>query len=513
MKIINLLLLTLISAALLFSSVRGILGNPTEENINSEEWVVTGPLELSPERGRFALLYSYVENNSFYFSLPIARFATPDLGYSNGNYVSLFAPGLSFLLIPGYLLGKSLGIAQVGAYTMIAVFGLLNLLLVRAIAIKLGAHHIAASIASFCFLFATPAFAYSVSLYQHHPSTFLILISIYLLLKWNNFWSLLLVWLACAASIPLDYPNLFLMFPIGLFALGRFVVTSENAKKYEIKIKWPYVFTFLFLIPPLLFFFWFNQMSYGNPLQFSGTVASVKVIDEQGLPAAPETENDQNSVDLVNPEQQDKSAVAFFNTRFLLNGFHTHFVSLDRGVLMYAPIVLIALAGMYFLYKENKPWTRVLIAVMAMNIVLYSLWGDPYGGWAFGSRYLVPSYALAMIFAAIALSKLRRNIPFLLVLTALFVYSFGVNTIGALTTNRVPPKVEVLGLEALSGVQEKYTYGRNADMLSANQSKSFAYNTYFSQYVTAWEYAYILFGVGTLFYLYAVLAVFLAKEK
>src|SRR5690606_17399700 len=125
--------------------------------------------------GRFALAYSLIENNSFYFTEEIARFASPDVGFHKGNYVSLFAPLLSFLATPGYLLGKYLGASQVGAFATISVFAILNLLLIRSVATKLGANSIAATIGAISFVFASPAFAYAVNLYQHHVSTFLIL--------------------------------------------------------------------------------------------------------------------------------------------------------------------------------------------------------------------------------------------------------------------------------------------------------------------------------------------------
>lgn len=504
---------SVVALTLLVMGLRGIAGNPTHETLNEPQWRDEGPLELSPDRGRFALLFSYVEDKSVIFTLPVARFATPDLGYKNGNYVSLFAPGLSFLLIPGYLVGKSYGIAQVGSFAVISIFAFFNFLLIRAISIKLGTHSIAATLAGFIFLFATPAFPYAVSLYQHHPSVFLILICLYVLSRWNNFWSLLFVWLACAAAVPLDYPNLFFMFPIGLFAVARFFSISEVKERYLIKIKWPYVFTFLAFIPPLLFFFWFNQASYGNPLQLSGTVASVKVIDAQGLPAAPEGEKEDIAKFFTNPELQEKSALAAFNTRNLLNGLYTHLISPDRGIISFTPIILVSMLGAVVLHKKKPTWAQLLIAIMGTNILLYSMWADPYGGWAFGSRYLIPTYAIASILIGIALTNYKKNILVLVITLLMFVYSTSVNTIGALTSNRNPPKVEVLGLEALSGREEKYTYERNMDILSANRSKSYLYQTYFSRSLTAWQYAQIMIGISVAFFSIATITLFISNDK
>src|SRR5207302_508729 len=59
-------------------SVRGLAGNPTPKDLNTLAWKDQGPLELSPERGRFSLLYSLAENRSFQLSVDLARFAAPD---------------------------------------------------------------------------------------------------------------------------------------------------------------------------------------------------------------------------------------------------------------------------------------------------------------------------------------------------------------------------------------------------------------------------------------------------
>ena len=52
------------------------LGYPGIDELNSSAWTGSGPLELSPERARFALIYSLVEDHSFQFSEGVARLAT-----------------------------------------------------------------------------------------------------------------------------------------------------------------------------------------------------------------------------------------------------------------------------------------------------------------------------------------------------------------------------------------------------------------------------------------------------
>src|SRR3989344_175497 len=489
----------LFCAFILLLSLRGQAGNPDSGKLNSDIWKDNGPLELSPERGRFALTYSLVEDKSFFFNDRIAHFATPDLGFFNGKYVSLFAPGLSFLIVPGYILGKYLGATQLGSFAVISVFALINLILIRAIAMRLGASAVASTIGALIFLFATPAFAYSVSLFQHQVSTFLILSSLLIILKYNNFWSLSLVWLLCAASIPIDYPNLFLMFPIGIFALSKIIYSRVNENGININLKLVYLLTFASIILPLSFFMWFNKLSYGNPFKLSGTVPRVLEFDEENNPRFSISSTSVNLQTITDPAKQEKSAIKFFNPRNLLNGFYIHFLSQDRGILYFAPIIFLGIFGIYFFYGKNRIICTLLIGIIGSNILLYSMWGDPYGGWAFGSRYLIPGYAIMSVFIALALSKWKNNLFFIFIFVLIALYSSGVKTLGALTTSRNPPKIEATGLSQLTGRQEKYSFDRNIDFLFSQGSKSYIYQTFANKYMDAREYYFLIYGLIAVF--------------
>jgi len=491
-KIISTFLFVLFVSLMLMFGLRGLPGNPSSTEINEKVWKDAGPLELSPERGRYALMLSLVEDRSFHFSLPIARFATPDLGYKNGNYVSLFAPAVSFIVAPGYILGKYFGLSQVGAFLIVVLFAILNAVLIRSIAKHLGANNLAASIAALIFLFASPAFAYAVTLYQHHITTFLILLSVWLLLKKTNMFSLSIVWFLCALSIPVDYPNMFFMLPIGAFALTKlFEVTKLNGGT-KIKIKPLLALSFVSVIIPVAFFLWFNKNSYGEPLQFSGTVASVKEIDEQGKPTVPGSLGQDNAEQFVNPDLQKKSSVLFFSTRALPSLLYSHLLSPDRGVLFFTPVMFFGIIGVFFLYKKDGKITSLLIAIIGFNIFLYAMFGQ--GGWAFGSRYLIPTYSIMAIFIAIALTRWSKKFLFILIFLLLTTYSVSVNTLGALTTNSNPPKVEAVALEKISGRKEPYTYLRNLEFLISNKSKSFVYQTWVKNYLSAPAYYFLIAG-------------------
>lgn len=513
MKSIIVSIITILFVVLVLAfSLRGKEGTPEAAVLRSDEWSLSGPFELSPERGRFALTYSMVEDRSVFFSVDIARFVVPDLGYARGNYVSLFAPGVSLLILPGYLIGKVFGIAQVGAFAAISVFAILNFILIRLISKKLGASEASSILTSLVFLFASPAFAYGVNLYQHHISTFMVLFGIYLLMGSKRQWlRLFLIWFLCAVSIVIDYPNLFLMLPIGFAALLRLVEIRETQTLLKFKLNLARFFTFTAVLIPLAIFMTFSYLSYGNPLQFSGTIAGVKAIDENGRPTSGRGEDFQNVAKFVNPERQEKSSLNFFKPRDIVNGLYIHLFSPDRGVITYTPVILLGLIGFYLLYKSHNNFGLIFGSIVAINIILYSMWGDPWGGWAFGSRYLIPSYAVMAIFLSVALTRFSKNKIFLLLFSLVMIYSISVNTLGAITTSAIPPKVEAIALEQLSGKQERYSFDRNWEHLNTSGSKSFIYNLVASKYMSPVAYYLVLVSLISVFSLGYVVAVYFKK--
>jgi len=476
-------------------TIRGMSGNPTIEELNSPMWVSSGPFESSNDRGRFALTYSFLEDGFLQFSLPVAEFASPDLAVTpQGQYVSLFAPGVSFIVMPGYLLGKYFGISQVGAFSVITIFALINGLLIYLILVELRVKRLASFISAVTFLFATPAFTYAVSLSQHHISTFLLLLGVYALIKWKNWKGTSLVWFLCALSIVVDNPNFFLMLPLGLYGLRNIFSVETISKKIVVSVKPFYLLTFIAMIPPIAFFGWYNFRAHGDSFQLAGTLQRVLSVSE----GYEQHTIDANEQILLETETQsedtdsEKTAVNFFKTRNLYGGLYTHFISLDRGVLYFTPVVLFGILGLCIFYRRSLLGASLFIAIIGSNILLYSMWGDPWGGWAFGSRYLIPSYAILCIGIGFVLSEYSKKLIIPTLFFLIFSYSVTINTVGALATSLIPPKTEVLALEKMTGNVEKYTYERSFDYLKINGSKSYVFQTYLKNLFTAEQYYYVI---------------------
>jgi hypothetical protein len=157
--------------------------------------------------------------------------------------------------------------------------------------------------------------------------------------------------------------------------------------------------------------------------------------------------------------------------------------------------MLFAILGSFSLWRKNQTVLSLLVAVIGADVLLYSMWGDPWGGWAYGSRYLIPAYAMCSILIAVALEKFGKNKLFVFLFLIVGLYSIFVNTLGALTTSANPPKVQILALEKQTHKPQKYTYERNIDYLKYKGSKSFMYNTFLEKYITPAQFYLIVASV------------------
>jgi hypothetical protein len=504
------LLITLFVTLVLAFTLTGDNQPLNNQYFENPETLGLGHFENSPPRARFALTYAIAEQKTTILNTSLAKFSTPDLAKSGDNYVSLFAPGPSVVVIPGFIVGKALGSAQTGAFAVVSVFALLNFLLIRAISIKVGANKFAATLGALTYLIATPALVYAGVLYQHHMSVFLILAGIYSLYRFKPFTALSIVWFLCGASIVIDNPNLFMMAPVGIAALGKILYLETDGKTKKINFKPVLLLTFVTILIPIGAFLYYNQLTFGNKFQLAGTLTSVASIEVSKDHAKEQAQvNSQKLLEVEGANASDKDAVGFFNTRDILNGMFIHTISPDRGVLFYTPVILLGLFGIPILYRKKEPLLALLVSVLAMNFVIYSMWGDPWGGWAFGSRYLIPGYAILAIFLSAALTHYKKNIFFGVIYVGLLAFSIKTNVLGAITTNSMPPKIQVLDLESKSGLIEHYTPKRGYDYLNRNDTRSYIYNEYLSKQMTAWDYYHnLMYATVTLLCLFAGLYFF-----
>lgn len=495
MKKITLLVAFLVLSLFIYlSTIRGVWGNPAPEDFKNNLDQTTKPLELSPERGRYALVMSLVENHSFALSKTLTIATYPDVATAlNGKNYIYFGPSVSIMAIPFYILGKHFNLAQVFTFSLSSIFAMLNILIIY----KIGKNILklpfwASLFAGLVFAFGSTAWDYAITLYQHHVTTFLILSSFYAVwnYKKNTKLSNLYAcwpWLAYAISITVDYPNALLMLPVMVyFFLSSFGITKiKDALK--ISFRPALIFASTVFITVMILFATYNQVNFGSWKTLSGSLTGVKSTDEKQLTAEQKSTADLQSI------QNRKNPITFFTEQQFPVGLNTLTFSPDRGLFLYSPIFALAVFGILGALRRINLEKATLIATVLLLVFLYSSWGDPWGGWAFGPRYLIPALAILSLFISSWLTGAKYNLARKISAFLLFAYSAAVTLLGALTTNAVPPKSEADLLHT------HYNFLFNYPYLLDNRSSSFIFNDFLSQTISlTWFYSAIFLVLLTI---------------
>ncbi len=489
-------------------TLRGIYGNIKSSEIKNNLDQATKPFELSPERGRFLLTMSLAENKSFALSQQLADAAYPDVGYKDGKFYIFFVPGISVLALPFYIVGKGFNLDQVFSYSMISFFAVLNLVFLYLISRKIFKLPILLSIlVSFIFGFASTSWSYAITLSQHHVTTFFILSAFYAAWRYKNTQRLswlysLYVWFAYGASIFLDYPNVVLLAPIMLYHFFTAFQIEKLKTKTKINFRLPYLITSIIFFLLLALHGYYNYANFGSPTKLSGSLVGYKTIKEQKL-----LQDTQGTAKIKNIAEE-KTIQGFFQEDQFPQGLSILTGSLDRGLLLYSPLFALSIIGIFLALRKITLESGILISAVLVNFFLYSSWGDPWGGWAFGPRYLIPSMAILAIFCAAWLNNTKYKIISRIAAFILFMYSSAVALLGAITTSQVPPKIEADYLHT------KYNFLLNYDYFRDGRSGSFIFNEYASNYVSLQQYFLIIWGTLLLIvFLLLFIPLFFAKKN
>lgn len=459
MKKLVYVFLLLISLILYTLTIRGYLGNPTPYEIEYIQNISGGPFETSQERSRYAIILSMYHDRSFSID-NFASMGTPDVGKINGHYYSLFPFGASLVAFPFFFLGQLIGAAQISTFLVTTLFTILTMMLMVKFGNKLGLPKSVSLFSALAYGFATNSWGYSVTLYAHPISAFLILSAIYLTVFANKNASILrlfLVWIIYSIAVYIDFPNLFIFLPIiGLLSLdGITVVKQELRKRVNLNLKYviaPFIFIALMAVYGL-----YNYNNFGSPMRLSNALPRVQDLKDEKR---------------ANPER-GSDPVAVLQTRNMLEGFHSFTISHDRGMLVYTPVAVLSLFALGY-FKRQKRAEFLLFAIPITCLTLYTMFVDPYGGWAFGSRYMLAVLPALCILAGIGLYRFTKNIAVKLIYTFVFGYSAGISLLAPLTTNVVPPFIEARGL----GLDSWFIV--NWRMILNNSSNSFFYNAFLS---------------------------------
>jgi len=435
------------------------------------------PFESSGSRARYALTEALVEDKTLVLNEKRALFALPDVvSYKNKRF-SVFTPGVAFFGLPFYFLGKLFGLPQIFTFFSTVLLTIINIFLIAKLARKLGAASHLAILSGFVFLFATNTLSYTLTYTQHQATTTLVLLA--LLNLFGERTLLKNIWLGTLFGIGLlmDLPNVIILSPVVLSAIIKHFHFSQSKQGLKISLKLRVFYLIIGLLPFLGLFGWYNYQLTGSPIEIGQMVgrADYSVLEDTQKLNAQQTKD----------EKVFKIRLPFV-TRKQLNGFYILLLSDERGWLFYSPVLIMGFIGFALFYKNKKEKNivLVLISVVLVNILAYSMFGDPWGGWAFGPRYLIPGAAILCIGIGIALTKYQNKTLLNLIFFCLVAYSLAVNIIGAMTTTQVPPKGEAANL--LNPIP--YTYEYNIQLIKENKISSLVYNLFLSDKITGSQF-------------------------
>lgn len=485
-------------------TLRGLSGN-LHPNGTGAEAIQSHkpPFETSMERGRYAQVVSLAESKNYDVN-EFHTFLKPDLAWYNDRFMSTFPPGVATLSLPFYLLGRLFGLAQVFTFVTSLLFSILTAYLVYLTCKKLGASKNSGIFAALVFTLGSVTWAYSVSFSAHPVSAFISILGAYLLIDIlkgdkNVSKNILLIGVLTGLNFVIDYPNVLIFTPIAAVAFCyRLIKINNEEKDFVIEQnflkKLPMVFGF---IATLALFVVFNLNYFQKPIAFTNTY-TIKFLEVEGINI--------DDIKLTNKIFENRDYGNRFSLAQTISGVNTLLLSKDRGLLQYSPVYLLAIPGFILLFKKHKIWASVGLSSFVLNVLVYGSYDDPWGGWAFGPRYLIVTLPFLAIFCGEAFDYLtaRFGIFAQIPIFLLLLFSSGIALLGAVTTNGVPPSIEVANL----GIHSNYLY--NWEYLTKNGVSSFFYSLLPTGAIKPKFY---FFGLLVLVGLFQAYIIFFRKES
>jgi hypothetical protein len=369
-------------------------------------------------------------------------------------------------------------------------------------------------IAVVLFAFASTSWNYVITIYQHIPAAFFAVLMFYGVsryrarVKTSALWATI-VWFTYGISIMFDYPNGVLLAPFIVYYLLSCLEIMREEHKMRFHLNPSHLFVALWFFIAVSIHIVFNMMYMNNwytirQMYDRYDPGSEKKITQTQAKLRLDTVTTENT-----PRPIEERTNIPFVEEFFVNGFYTLLIAPDKGVFFYSPVLLFGLWGIFqALYRERRLEHSIMAAFIALNVCLYASFPDPYGGWAFGPRYLIPCLTALALYSVYTLKHLKYRFVSV-IFYALFLASMSISAAGALTTNKVPPQVEAIYLK-----HHYYNYVLNFHLLDAQKTGSFIFNTYLIKYMKLSDlYVLIVISLGLLMYFLLFVSPLLIKHK
>ena len=316
----------------------------------------------------------------------------------DGRYYSFYGLGQSILAIPLYLLSKPItGILRTDPkYASEFMFSFLNILLVSLICVLLfkfllllGYSYKVSLSSTLALGLSTPLWFYAKYPTDLVPIAFFILLSFFLAYKGRFFLSALSLGFAIITRehAILALPSLFVLLTI---------FPKERRMRYTMNI-------ILGLLPFAMIAFGYNYYRYGNIFLSSASgfpYGGGAVWGNGGSPWG----------------------------NFIPYGIYGLFLSPGKGLLFYAPVVLLALISISKFLKTHKRLGIASLLVIVFYVIMFSFHRGWSGGrYSFGPRFLIPILPFFFFFLADYLSKQKRTLFYPLFVLGLIIQIGGIS--------------------------------------------------------------------------------------
>lgn len=327
---------------------------------------------------RFLLTKSIVERGVFWFpeEFKDQYWLEPDFSQIDDKLYSDKAPGLSFLAVPFFILGKMIGnlisfnFQPYSAYypdnDIFAIIGIqIGLILLASIGILrlydvsriMGISERNSILASLITAFATPYWVYARTMFAHVPAGVFLISSIFYILKFREekkYFQLILAGFFTGFGFTIEFPLLFAIPWLSVLLLLPVIQTDYPWKKRLSALS---LYGFITIVCSLPLFI-YNLINFGditaNALSFSHWA---------------------DNVHLLEPVHEGLSVLLLSN---------------DRGLIYFCPIVLFGFIGLFLASRRYPLESAVIISLIFCFIIFYAKKWESHGGAAFGPRYIVP---------------------------------------------------------------------------------------------------------------------------
>lgn len=136
-------------------------------------------------------------------------------------------------------------------------------------------------------------------------------------------------------------------------------------------------------------------------------------------------------------------------------------LSPSKGIIWFAPVVVLALAGWRGFWRANRSLALLLLLWSGVVVALYGGWFMWWGGWSYGPRYLVPLMPLLLL---PLVWYPEGNVPKMLLLVG-GIWGLVVNGLGAVVDFNLP--LVLLAQEGLSDASIMWTWQEAAPLAHA----------------------------------------------